>query len=79
MALDRGAAFQVRDSGELADRVAGLLEQPSLRRAAARAGAAMLTENRGALGRTLELMAGRSPAALTNNSSDHEAVIFRAP
>jgi len=56
LALERGAARQVHDSEQLAAAVALYLEQPELRRAAGRAGQALVAENRGALARTLELV-----------------------
>jgi 3-deoxy-D-manno-octulosonic-acid transferase len=60
MALERGAARQVHDSADLADAVALYLEQPGLRRTAGRAARTLVTDNRGALGRTLELVAARA-------------------
>jgi 3-deoxy-D-manno-octulosonic-acid transferase len=56
MALDRGAARQVHDSDGLAAAVALYFEQPELRRAAGRAAHTLVTDNRGALRRTLELI-----------------------
>jgi 3-deoxy-D-manno-octulosonic-acid transferase len=56
MALERGAARQVHDVHELADAVALYLDQPELRRAAGRAAHTLVTDNRGALGRTLALV-----------------------
>jgi 3-deoxy-D-manno-octulosonic-acid transferase len=56
MALERGAARQVRDSAELAAAVAMYFEQPELRRAAGRAAHTLVTDNRGALERTLNYM-----------------------
>ena len=56
MALERGAARQVRDSAELAAAVAMYFEQPELRRAAGRAAHTLVTDNRGALERTLDYM-----------------------
>ena len=56
LALERGAARQVHDSEQLAAAVALYLEQPELRRAAGRAAQALVADNRGALGRTLELI-----------------------
>lgn len=73
MALERGAARQVRDSGELAAAVALYFEQPDLRAAAGRAAHTLVTDNRGALERTLRHVAEtllatgvieRRPAAL---------------
>jgi 3-deoxy-D-manno-octulosonic-acid transferase len=60
MALERGAARQVHDSAGLADAVALYLEQPELRRAAGRAAQTLITDNRGALERTLDLVAARA-------------------
>jgi len=56
MAIERGAARQVHDATELAAAVALYLEQPDLRRAAGAAAQTLLTDNRGALARTLEHM-----------------------
>jgi 3-deoxy-D-manno-octulosonic-acid transferase len=56
MALERGAARQVHDSVGLAAAVALYFDQPELRRAAGRAAHTLVTDNRGALARTLELM-----------------------
>jgi 3-deoxy-D-manno-octulosonic-acid transferase len=57
MALERGAARQVHDSAGLAAAVALYFEQPELRRAAGRAAYTLVADNRGALARTLELIA----------------------
>lgn len=57
MALERGAARQVRDAAELAAAAALYFEQPDLRRAAGRAAHTLVTDNRGALARTLDRMA----------------------
>src|SRR5690606_5544220 len=57
MALERGAARQVRDSDELAAAVALYFEQPDLRAAAGRAAHTLVTDNRGALERTLKHVA----------------------
>ncbi len=54
MALERGAARQVRDTATLVDAVALYLEQPELRFAAGRAAYTLVTDNRGALERTLQ-------------------------
>jgi 3-deoxy-D-manno-octulosonic-acid transferase len=64
MALERGAARQVHDTDGLAAAVALYLEQPELRSAAGRAAHTLVTDNRGALERTLALIEGavRSPA-----------------
>jgi 3-deoxy-D-manno-octulosonic-acid transferase len=56
MALERGAARQVHDVPELADAVALYFDQPELRRAAGRAAYTLVTDNRGALARTLVLL-----------------------
>jgi 3-deoxy-D-manno-octulosonic-acid transferase len=56
MALERGAARQVRDVDELAATVARYFEQPELRRAAGRTAYSLVADNRGALARTLDLM-----------------------
>jgi len=53
MALERGAARQVLDIDGLVAALALYLEQPELRRAAGRAAHTLITENRGALERTL--------------------------
>ncbi len=58
MALERGAARQVHDSAALAAAVALYFEQPELRRAAGRAAHTLVSDNRGALARTLELISG---------------------
>jgi 3-deoxy-D-manno-octulosonic-acid transferase len=57
MALERGAARQVHDTAGLAAAVALYFEQPDLRRAAGRAAHTLVTDNRGALRRTLDLIA----------------------
>ena len=56
MALERGAARQVHDVQGLVDAVALYFDQPDLRRAAGRAAHTLVTDNRGALGRTLALV-----------------------
>jgi 3-deoxy-D-manno-octulosonic-acid transferase len=56
MALERGAARQVHDVQGLVDAVALYLDQPDLRRAAGRAAHTLVTDNRGALARTLRLV-----------------------
>jgi 3-deoxy-D-manno-octulosonic-acid transferase len=56
MALERGAARQVHDVQGLAAAVALYFEQPDLRRAAGSAAHSLVTENRGALVRTLGLI-----------------------
>jgi 3-deoxy-D-manno-octulosonic-acid transferase len=57
MALERGAARQMRDSTELAAAVALYFEQPDLRAAAGRAAHTLVIDNRGALERTLQHVA----------------------
>jgi len=56
MALERGAARLVHDVQGLASAVALYFDQPDLRRAAGRAAHTLVTDNRGALGRTLALV-----------------------
>jgi 3-deoxy-D-manno-octulosonic-acid transferase len=56
MALERGAGRQVQNVAELANAIAGYLENPAARRAAGEAGQRMVAENRGALAKTLELV-----------------------
>ncbi|HUQ53817.1 MAG TPA: lipid IV(A) 3-deoxy-D-manno-octulosonic acid transferase [Gammaproteobacteria bacterium] len=56
MALERGAARQVHDVGDLSAAIALYFEQPDLRRAAGNAAYTLVTDNRGALARTLELV-----------------------
>jgi 3-deoxy-D-manno-octulosonic-acid transferase len=56
MALERGAARQVHSVAELADAVALYFEQPALRAAAASAAHSLVTDNRGALEKTLKHM-----------------------
>ncbi|HZF27612.1 MAG TPA: lipid IV(A) 3-deoxy-D-manno-octulosonic acid transferase [Gammaproteobacteria bacterium] len=68
MAIERGAARQVHDVEELAAAVALYYEQPDLRRAAGAAAQTLVTDNRGALARTLGhmeqvLRAARTPLA----------------
>jgi 3-deoxy-D-manno-octulosonic-acid transferase len=74
MALERGAARQVHGSAELAAAVALYFDQPELRRAAGRAAHTLVTDNRGALARTLEHMS----AALSGVGLD-ELVVAPAP
>ena len=54
MALERGAAHQLLDVAGLAAAVALYFDQPELQRAAGRAAHTLVTDNRGALERTLE-------------------------
>jgi len=56
MALERGAARQVHDVHGLAEAIALYIEQPDLRRAAGKAAHTLVTDNRGALDRTLVLV-----------------------
>jgi 3-deoxy-D-manno-octulosonic-acid transferase len=56
MALERGAARQVHDVHGLAEAISLYLEYSDLRRAAGRAANTLVTDNRGALGRTLVLV-----------------------
>ncbi len=56
MVLERGAGRQVHDEAGLAATVALYLEQPALRQASGEAARALVAENRGAVGRTLELI-----------------------
>jgi 3-deoxy-D-manno-octulosonic-acid transferase len=56
MALERGAARQVLDTVELARVVSLYFEQPNLRAAAGRAAYTLVTDNQGALERTLGLI-----------------------
>ena len=58
MALERGAARQVHDERELAAAVALYFAYPDLRRAAGSAAYSLVTDNRGALERTLALIHG---------------------
>jgi 3-deoxy-D-manno-octulosonic-acid transferase len=57
LALERGAARQVLDVPGLAAAVALYLDEPALRRRAGAAARTLVTENRGALERTLDCMA----------------------
>jgi 3-deoxy-D-manno-octulosonic-acid transferase len=56
MVLERGAGRQVHDEAGLAATVALYLEQPALRKATGDAARSLVTENRGAVERTLRLM-----------------------
>ena len=74
MALERGAARQVLDVAELTEAVSLYFEQPDLRRAAGRAAHTLVTDNRGALERTLALVEsvlrlGGSTAAATDHGA----------
>jgi 3-deoxy-D-manno-octulosonic-acid transferase len=66
MALERGAARQVHDAQGLAEAIALYFDQPDLRRAAGRAAHTLVTDNRGALGRTLALVEEALRAAATS-------------
>jgi 3-deoxy-D-manno-octulosonic-acid transferase len=79
MALDRGAAFQVRDASELVDAVALLFDQPGLRQAAAQAAQTMLDDNRGALDRTVNLMTEHSFERLRAGAGDARSALGHAP
>jgi 3-deoxy-D-manno-octulosonic-acid transferase len=68
MALERGAARQVHDVPALASAVALYFEQPALRRAAGEAAYTLVTDNRGALERTLALI----EQTLRRAGFDHE-------
>jgi 3-deoxy-D-manno-octulosonic-acid transferase len=75
MALERGAARQVHDVDGLVAAVALYFEQPDLRRAAGNAAHTLVTDNRGALQRTLDLVAATlRVAALRPGSSATSAV-----
>jgi 3-deoxy-D-manno-octulosonic-acid transferase len=75
MALERGAARQVHDVHGLAAAIALYFEQPDLRRAAGNAAYTLVTDNRGALQRTLRLVetawraGGRTPCAAAADPS----------
>ena len=56
LALERGAAKQVRDVAGLAEAVGRFLDEPELRRAAGEAAHSLMEDNHGALQRTLRLM-----------------------
>lgn len=75
LALERGAARQVRDSDELADSVALYLDQPELRRAAGLAAQALVAENRGALARTLELLGETLRAEQRNRAESSHSLV----
>jgi 3-deoxy-D-manno-octulosonic-acid transferase len=76
MALERGAARQVLDVRGLVEAAVLYFEQPDLRRAAGKAARTLVTDNRGALDRTLALVenalrsaageAGRAAGARSN-------------
>lgn len=56
MAVERGAGRQVQDAEELASAVGEYIENTALRRASGQAGRLMVTENRGALMKTIVLL-----------------------
>ena len=70
MALERGAARQVHDVQGLVAALALYFEQPDLRRAAGSAAHTLVTDNRGALGRTLALVRQRCDVAGRRRSDD---------
>jgi len=82
MALERGAARQVHDVQGLAEAVALYFDQPDLRRAAGTAAHTLVTDNRGALDRTLTLVeealsaAAVSAGETARDSSRHAAAPF---
>jgi len=74
MALERGAARQVHDVQGLVEAVALYFDQRDLRRAAGRAAHTLVTDNRGALGRTLALVEGALRlGGATANETTHDA------
>ena len=83
MALERGAARQVLDPAGVVDAIALYLEQPDLRRAAGEAAHTLVTDNRGALERTLALVeqalgaAASSAGATAHNAHASAAVAPR--
>ena len=83
MALERGAARQVHDVQGLAEAVALYFDQPDLRRAAGSAAHTLVTDNRGALERTLALVeqalgaAASSAGATAHNAHASAAVAPR--
>ncbi len=84
MALERGAARQVHDVHGLVAAVALYFEQPDLRRAAGNAAYTLVTDNRGALGRTLVLvedalrLAGATAAGATPDAGARSAAAVAA-
>jgi 3-deoxy-D-manno-octulosonic-acid transferase len=85
MALERGAARQVHDVEGLVDAVALYFDQPDLRRAAGRAAHTLVTDNRGALGRTLTLvedalrLGGAAAAETTHDAGARSGAAVAAP
>jgi len=80
MALERGAARQVHDVQGLAEAVALYFDQPDLRRAAGSAAHTLVTDNRGALDRTLtlveEALSATAVSATARDSGRHSAAPF---
>lgn len=64
MALERGAARQIRDVDELVDAVSLYFDQPALRAVAGAAARSLMRDNHGALERTLKHMGEQSLAPL---------------
>ena len=58
MAVERGAARCVADIARLSDAMKNFIEQPELLETSAAAARALVSDNRGALVRTLELIDG---------------------
>jgi 3-deoxy-D-manno-octulosonic-acid transferase len=86
MALERGAARQVHDVRGLVEAVALYFEQPDLRRAAGAAAYTLVTDNRGALNRTLALVERALRVAASTNGEaaalgarTHPAATLAAP
>jgi 3-deoxy-D-manno-octulosonic-acid transferase len=82
MALERGAARQVHDVQGLVEAVALYFEQPDLRRAAGAAAHTLVTDNRGALGRTLALVEAALRAAASSagkTARTHAAAVGALP
>lgn len=80
MALERGAARQVHDVQGLVEAVALYFDQPDLRRAAGSAAHTLVTDNRGALDRTLtlveEALSATAVSATARDSGRHSAAPF---
>ena len=74
MALERGAARQIQTVAELAEAIALYFEQPALRAAAGRAAYSLVTDNRGALEKTLahmgEALVGAASSAPLDIAAD---------
>lgn len=73
LTLERGVARQVADERALAEAVAMYLDQPSLRRAAGNAALKLISDNHGALDRTLDAMS-RQLVATASQSALSEGV-----